>query len=36
MTGAVILGFLIATGTTLVSLLLGVAYVARRFDDDLL
>jgi hypothetical protein len=36
MTGAFILGFLLATGTTLVSLLLGVAYVARRFDDDLL
>jgi hypothetical protein len=36
MMGAVILGFLLVTGTTLVSLLLGVAYVARKFDDDLL
>jgi hypothetical protein len=36
MMGAFIVGFLLATGTALVSLLSCIAYVARKFDDDLL
>ena len=31
-----IVGFLLATGSSVVALLSCVAYVARKFDDDLL